>query len=603
MEDGAGVAPAMEDRWLTWEVPGKPVSVRLGRDVAGRLRMAVWEGFKSLRRRGLETGGLLYGTTRETGNHVVVEVDNFEPLESEHASGPSYVLSDADLRLLETRLAACEDPESPSIVGFYRSHTRSEFALTPEDASLFSRYFPAASQVFLLIKPNDDGLPTGGFIIREGGKVLSDSPYAQFPLPQTTVLETVRETPVVTVPTSPAPPGRAHTLPPSAPPGSDWMPRRPVWLAVGAVVALGVALSVGIHKRSPAAMPAGPVLPLALNVTNVGNSLRLSWDRQSSRHAGNAVLWIKDGHDEQRFELDAKQLAEGSVVYWPRNSDVNFRLELLSPRASVTESVRAIGGPSKPPVVVEPAVATAQAPPALPPAATLPPVATLRPAATLRPRDTSARKITVSASKQSRRGRIGTASRQLSRAFALPQPESESAPFAPASLSDPPTSRPVSSSLEHDEELLQRIAPANSTGVGVDPRVRVSAAPVSDSLLGYVGRNLPLIGKRYRRSEYVPPAPLHSPAFPDPPQPNLARRVSIDVKVYVNPSGKVDYAEVVSKLPQTDQDLAALAMFSARKWEFVPARSGNDTVPGAVILHYQFGPGAPVPGSQAFAAH
>ena len=204
----------------------------------------------------------------------------------------------------------------------------------------------------------------------------------------------------------------------------------------------------------------------------------------------------------------------------------------------------------------------------------------------------------MSASKQSRRDRIGTASRQLSRAFALPQPESESAPFAPASLSDPPTSRPVSSSLEHDEELLQRIAPANSTGVGVDPRVRVSAAPVSDSLLGYVGRNLPLIGKRYRRSEYVPPAPLHSPAFPDPPQPNLARRVSIDVKVYVNTSGKVDYAEVVSRVKQSDRDLAALALFSSRRWEFVPARTADGTVPGEVVLRYQFGPAARDIGSQ-----
>jgi len=115
----------------------------------------------------------------------------------------------------------------------------------------------------------------------------------------------------------------------------------------------------------------------ALNVTTAGNSLRLSWDRQALRRASNAVLWIKDGHEEQRFELDGKQLSEGSVVYWPRNSDVNFRLELVSPGANVTESVRAIGGPNPAPArVPEPAVAGVQAPPTALPADTIRPPGT-----------------------------------------------------------------------------------------------------------------------------------------------------------------------------------------------------------------------------------
>jgi outer membrane biosynthesis protein TonB len=68
--------------------------------------------------------------------------------------------------------------------------------------------------------------------------------------------------------------------------------------------------------------------------------------------------------------------------------------------------------------------------------------------------------------------------------------------------------------------------------------------------------------------------------------------VNIDVKVYVNPAGKVEYSEVLSKVAGTDRDLAASALFSARRWEFVPARDSDGTVPGEVILHYQFGPGA-----------
>jgi outer membrane biosynthesis protein TonB len=81
----------------------------------------------------------------------------------------------------------------------------------------------------------------------------------------------------------------------------------------------------------------------------------------------------------------------------------------------------------------------------------------------------------------------------------------------------------------------------------------------------------------------------------------MARDVNIDVKVYVNPAGKVDYSEVLSNVVEADRDLAALAMFSARRWEFVPARSGDEAVPGEVILHYQFGPGVRPAGNPAVA--
>ena len=105
-------------------------------------------------------------------------------------------------------------------------------------------------------------------------------------------------------------------------------------------------------------------------------------------------------------------------------------------------------------------------------------------------------------------------------------------------------------------------------------------------------RSIPLIGKRNRRPDYVPPSALHNPGLSIPPNRNLPREVKINVKVYVNPSGKVDFSELVSKVPDTDRDLAVLAVFAARRWEFSPARDGDSAVPGEVILHYQFGPSA-----------
>ena len=182
--DGTGVASTVSDGWLVWECPGKPVSVRLSPDVAFRLGMAVREGFKALPRRGLETGGLLIGTRRDGDNPVVVEVDDFEPIESEHAAGPAYLLSAGGSQPAGgENCGSAAAPGNSSIVGFYRGHTRRDFAIAEEDASLFSTYFRDPSDVFLLIKPSEGGgPPTGGFIIREEGKVLSDTPYAQFRL-------------------------------------------------------------------------------------------------------------------------------------------------------------------------------------------------------------------------------------------------------------------------------------------------------------------------------------------------------------------------------------------------------------------------------------
>jgi len=70
---------------------------------------------------------------------------------------------------------------------------------------------------------------------------------------------------------------------------------------------------------------------------------------------------------------------------------------------------------------------------------------------------------------------------------------------------------------------------------------------------------------------------------------HLRSEVPLDVRVYVNKSGKVDYAELLSDITDANRDLATVAVFDARHWEFTPARSGKRIVPGQAILHYRFG--------------
>jgi hypothetical protein len=594
MEDGTSKGPT--DEWVVWEILGKPVAVRLKMDVVGRLGMAVGEGFKALPRRGLETGGLLLGTKTEAGGRVVVQINDFEPVECEHAAGPSYLLSDEDRRLLEKTIAAREAAGgNSSIVGIYRSHTRRDFAISMEDDFLFSTYFRKASDVFLLIKRNDDGPPTGGFVIREDGKVLSRSPYAQFPLRPARVAPAARVTPAPEPQTPREPPRAAQNVQPAATPQSIWTWRRPIWIATASAIALAAILFFGIQRHIPDSKAAAPEPPLALNVISTGNGLRLSWNHLTPRQTRHAVLWITDGREEQRFELDSRQLAEGSVAYWPRSSDVTFRLELVSDGATVAETVRSIGGPSKE-LVDLPVAAPAQAAGAG--------SRSVRAASAAEAAAVKESPVSEVSPPQPLPDSTGTASRQVSRTFALPSPEANPAAMAPAPLPDPPTIQPmVVPPPERSNEFLAPTIPANSPSPRVEagPSFRVRVEPVADSRLGHLARNIPLIGKRYRRQDYVPPAPLRSPAPADSPRRAIARDVNIDVKVYVNPTGKVDYSEVLSSVVKEDRDLAALAMFSARRWEFVPARIGDDTVPGEVILHYQFGPGAQAAGNAAVA--
>lgn len=570
MGDAATLATTVRDGWVVWEVPGKPVSVRLSVDVVSRLGMAVREGFKALPRRGLETGGLLIGTRKDGGGQTIVEVEDFEAVESEHAAGPSYLLSEADRRLLEARIATHgTSGKKPSVVGFYRSHTRNGFGITMEDEYVFSNFFRKSSDVFLLIKSNENAPPTGGFLIREGGKILSDTPYVQFAFSSEFALRAAKETPAppapapvpVCVPQTVAAPAPQPSAAPIPPPRVARLPQetglvisRRALLAAAVVAVLLAAVSVAMWRRAPVSAPAGAAAPLALSVSNSGSGLRLSWDHRASQRASQAILWIRDGEAEQKVELDAKQLNEGSIAYWPRSSDVNFRLQLLVPGSPVTESVRSIGGPSRPPE--EP----------IPIEASIPVLPEILPVPAVR-----------------RAVQTGAVSRQRYRPFELSEPA-----VRQASIPEPPAVDPmVVPALPNGVAFLRPIAPVRRPVVGddTDSYLRVKVEPVQRD-----SRNFPLVGKRHRRPNYVPPAPVREPSVPGLLARNLEHPVNIDVKVYVNLSGKVEYSEVLSKVNSDERDLAAAAVFSARKCEFVPAREGSASVPGEVIFHYEFGP-------------
>lgn len=129
-----------------------------------------------------------------------------------------------------------------------------------------------------------------------------------------------------------------------------------------------------------------------------------------------------------------------------------------------------------------------------------------------------------------------------------------------------------------------RPGPGDAPGSG---GVVVSAEPVRVSGMNrFFGK----VFGRKRPEAVVPPQPVHQekPAV----RAGLKRPVTMDVKVYVTESGKVDYAELLSKADGGNRELAAAAVFAARRWNFTPAQVDGEKAASEVVLHFRFSPAA-----------
>jgi hypothetical protein len=121
----------------------------------------------------------------------------------------------------------------------------------------------------------------------------------------------------------------------------------------------------------------------------------------------------------------------------------------------------------------------------------------------------------------------------------------------------------------------------------------VAAQTVQSSFLGHIVTAVPIIKKLRQHSDFVPPIAIrpYSPEIPANVRQELKEEVSVDVKVYVNSSGAVQYAELLSNGTGARRDIASIAVFESRRWKFHPALVGGQPSEGEVILHYRFSPG------------
>ena len=564
--------------YYLWQVPGKSISVNLSLDVVDRLSLAVLEGFQALPRRGLEIGGLLLGKTRRSGELISVEVDDFEPLGCEHAVGPSYLLSATDRAALEDRIRWHKSKGEHSIVGFYRSHTRKGFAATMEDADVLSAYFSDRSNVFLLIHAQRDAPPTAGFVIWEGSHIRSMRPYLEFPfrraalmadgeqiLSQTSASLAASEKPAQ----APPQPAVAETpeLRSFATPGA-WA----TVLARATVLAWATRLACASRWARASRWAAAlrmPKLPVW-----TGSMLR-----RPKMPEGLSRLWRRTGPLKldwlMAVAIVATALAASLLHPVHRPTPAPGRAGSRAARQSkfVAEPVITASIPEAPDAVS----ATTEAPKPTILAPTL--------------MGEAARTSAPGAEPHGRTGDQTRASATI-RSFAAAAPQSGLAasaampvlPKPPAVAGEPASYDELVSlaSTTCEPELLQI----------PDPLVSVATSPVPLPHRGALLRELGLSGKSGKTAEFVPPTPIREPPTEVPPElrPRLKNQVAMNVKVYIDRDGKVTYAELLSKGTGPNRDLASLAVFASRQWEFSPARLGDETVPAEAILRFRFGP-------------
>jgi protein TonB len=162
-----------------WEVPQKPVSVRIPFSLIDRLERDAVESFRSLTSKGSEIGGLLVGGVIP-GSPLVVSIADYELIPCDYSRGPLYRLSDADMgrfeRAIEQRVGS-----GAAIAGFFRSQTRKGLSLDADDLTFFEARFRDPHQIALLVRPFATKASTGGVFIWENGKINGEASYLEFP--------------------------------------------------------------------------------------------------------------------------------------------------------------------------------------------------------------------------------------------------------------------------------------------------------------------------------------------------------------------------------------------------------------------------------------
>jgi hypothetical protein len=356
----------------SWGVQGSPITVEYSLVVLEEIRQEVARGLQGFARGGLSVGGVLYGT-HETHK---IRIQAIRSIECDHASGPSFHLSEQDHKDLERQLATeADDTHLRGMVrlGWFVSHPKGELSMSADEVSFFERYFLESWQVTLLVQPGRGQAMRAAFFVREpDGSLRADQSYQEFAFPdrlaalidpstlKSRELARTRErrhsyAEVVPVPAV------AHTAAPITPifgqspyaanSGSAYpsamAPRRWWPWVLGGVAILALAGIIAYRYLREANRPE----PVSLVLIDNQGKLQVQWSTTSNTivRSVSGSLDINDNGRDQHIPLTHTQLGEGRYEYERQGGDVEVRMEVdVNGGAPVRESSRFLGRPPAP---------------------------------------------------------------------------------------------------------------------------------------------------------------------------------------------------------------------------------------------------------------
>lgn len=362
-----------------WVADSGQLRVSLDFDLVDRLGFDVMRGFGAIPRRGAEVGGVLLGRIDQSATPPLVRVDDFLLVPCEHAHGPSFLLSEGDLAALD-QIVAKAGRGNLKVAGFFRSNTRDQMELTPEDREMVGDRLTDPQTVFLMIRPHATRIPEATFFLKRDGQFLSTPAGPTFPFRRKDLgggrpakksrFEPVaKDTEAAAVQPSGTPPAvetaelpqdlvvpAFRDLAPSVPVSEApqqaqpekrtrstwvWLPLSFIFLLLGVVLGFQIALSFRPPQPVTVSAPSDPY-SINLSVSQFNNTLHLRWnaDAAAIRAALRAVLHIQDGDNLKNVTLDKQDLLRGGVLYRNTTGSVLFRLEIFpKEKTSVSESV------------------------------------------------------------------------------------------------------------------------------------------------------------------------------------------------------------------------------------------------------------------------
>jgi Gram-negative bacterial TonB protein C-terminal len=313
---------------------GANASPVITRDVLEALRAEAFAALKSLPRRGAEIGGFLT-TSEECEDDFRANGVEFVPCE--HLYGPSYQLSPLDSEVFRQRVAFVCNNRGRKPLAYFRSCTREEVRVEPNDVSVVREVLPGAGFIVIL-KPFPNGNSTVRIFAADNLDLRSEFELGigLATLPEPTEIE--------------PPSSAAETTIESRPPSDS---RRNAsgmrFLAIGALAVIAaVGALFALRSRQPAPVPTSS--GLGMRVETQANGFRVTWNRNiSAFQKPTGVLRIDDGRQPRDLQLDQRQLADGSVIYISDAKDLTFRMQVRGEAGrQLTESVRLVvaGRPS-----------------------------------------------------------------------------------------------------------------------------------------------------------------------------------------------------------------------------------------------------------------